>query len=374
MSSGVENARKPGAAVDGDLVRVHLADGRELDLHRLALRDGCSCVFCRHPVSGQRLYESRDVVPGARVAGATLSEGTLHVTWADGHESSYDGDWLAAATRPRPERTATLWGSELTESIPGESYANVVESRDALRRVLAAVAEYGFARITAAPVEDGGVTEVAELFAHVRTTNYGRYFDVTVRIDATNLADTAMALSLHTDNPYRAPVPTLQLLQCLTSSATGGETVLADGFRAASHLAPEQLAILAGRSIRFAYRDDSAELVADAPVIELDISGAPVALRVNNRSKDVPTEAAPDVAAWYEAYFALLDVLGDPAARVVLRLAPGDVLVFDNLRVLHGRTGFSGEGTRRLQGCYADRDGLLSTLAVLERPSMAELG
>jgi gamma-butyrobetaine dioxygenase len=191
-----------------------------------------------------------------------------------------------------------------------------------------------------------------------------------VRIDATNLANTAMALSLHTDNPYRRPVPTLQLLHCISSSASGGETILADGFRAARLLgerSPEKLAILAGRPVRFAYRDPTTDLVADAPVVELDVTGDPVALRVNNRSMDVPTGSPRFVAAWYDAYFALLGLLGDPDAHVTLRLEPGDVLVFDNVRVLHGRTGFSGEGTRRLQGCYADRDGLLSTLAVLER-------
>ena len=43
------------------------------------------------------------------------------------------------------------------------------------------------------------------------------------------------------------------------------------------------------------------------------------------------------------------------------------MIVFDNVRVLHGRTDFAGTGTRRLQGCYADRDALRSRLAVLNR-------
>ena len=45
---------------------------------------------------------------------------------------------------------------------------------------------------------------------------------------------------------------------------------------------------------------------------------------------------------------------------------PAEDLV-DNLRVLHGRTGYSEAGERHLQGCYADRDGLRSRLAVLSR-------
>lgn len=40
--------------------------------------------------------------------------------------------------------------------------------------------------------------------------------------------------------------------------------------------------------------------------------------------------------------------------------------------VLHARTGFARGGARHLQGCYADMDGLLSTLAVLRRKQEQE--
>lgn len=356
-------------------MRVSFGDGRIVDLHRLVLRDGCPCESCRHPVSGQRLFESRDVVPQARVAAAAFEAGALLVEWDDGHRSSFDDGWLGAEAEAlvrggRPPRAITLWAAELTPHLPAARYTDVVAERAALRHWLAAIAEYGFGLLTGAPVEDGTVASVAELFGHVRTTNYGRVFDVNVRIDATNLADTALPLSLHTDNPYRAPVPTLQLLQCLASSARGGESVLADGFRAVALLAaqsPRRLALLAQQPIRYAYRDATAELSADVPVVELDGSGLPVALHVNNRSKGVPVGAPEAVAEWYDAYFELLALLEQPEAQVAFRLDPGDVVVFDNLRVLHARTAFSGEGARRLQGCYADRDALLSTLAVLER-------
>ena len=45
------------------------------------------------------------------------------------------------------------------------------------------------------------------------------------------------------------------------------------------------------------------------------------------------------------------------------RMAPGDLFIVDNLRVLHGRTAITSGGRRRLQGCHVDRDSLLSTLA-----------
>ena len=48
------------------------------------------------------------------------------------------------------------------------------------------------------------------------------------------------------------------------------------------------------------------------------------------------------------------------------KMAPGELSVVDNQRVLHARRAFSGAGERWLQGCDVDEDGLLSTLAVLE--------
>ncbi|MEO1687310.1 MAG: TauD/TfdA family dioxygenase, partial [Pseudomonadota bacterium] len=52
--------------------------------------------------------------------------------------------------------------------------------------------------------------------------------------------------------------------------------------------------------------------------------------------------------------------------------APGDLVIFDNRRILHGRDRFTPQtGTRRLQGCYLDTDELLSRLRVLHRNGRA---
>ena len=57
-------------------------------------------------------------------------------------------------------------------------------------------------------------------------------------------------------------------------------------------------------------------------------------------------------------------------ARFVCRtpFAPGDLVIFDNRRILHGRDAFvQGSGARRLEGCYLETDELLSRLRVLSR-------
>jgi hypothetical protein len=95
-------------------------------------------------------------------------------------------------------------------------------------------------------------------FGFVRETNYGRLFDVRVEAQPGNLAYTSRQILPHTDNPYRDPVPTVQLLHCLRTADTGGETGLVDGFAAARELRAtdrETFDLIAGTPVPFGYRD-----------------------------------------------------------------------------------------------------------------------
>src|SRR5438874_5611570 len=328
--------------------------------HALWLRDNCPCNECRHE-SGQRLLDTRslpDDLAIVTVEGCTVS-------FSDGHVSSFDANWLRANAGEAPPRPRTLWGAELQEELPAARYGDVAAGGAALRGWLAAVDELGFAILTGGPTEPGTVTRVAELFGFVRETNYGRLFDVRTVVNPTNLAYTGLGLGAHTDNPYREPTPTLQLLHCLASSAAGGENTLVDGFRVAAHLSPDHRGLLARYPLRFRFADADTELETEVPVLTLAVSGALAAVHYNTRS--VQPIRVPDVHAYYEAYQAFGRMLEEPRYRIEFKLEPGDLFIVDNLRVLHGRTGYSESGERHLQGCYADRDGLRSKLAVLSR-------
>jgi gamma-butyrobetaine dioxygenase len=102
-------------------------------------------------------------------------------------------------------------------------------------------------------------------------------------------------------------------------------------------------------------------------MIELSTDCQLSGIRFNNRSTaaitDVPFD---DMDTYYAAYRRLGEIIDDPAMEVTFRLNPGECFIVDNTRILHARKGYSGAGTRWLQGCYADKDGLLSKLASLE--------
>ena len=233
----------------------------------------------------------------------------------------------------------------------------------------------GFVLLHDVPAEPGMVLEVAASFGFVRETNYGRLFDVRVEPEPGNLAFTNRAILPHTDNPYRDPAPTVQLLHCLRTAekAGGGDTGLVDGFAAAAALRAidaESFDTLARTPVPFGYIDKETELRASLPLIQLSPRGRVRGVRFNNRSARPLRLPYAEVTAFYAAYRRWAELLARPERQLNLRLAPGDCLVFDNTRVLHARTAFgmtAGSPGRHLQGCYADLDGLASTLAVLKR-------
>ena len=127
----------------------------------------------------------------------------------------------------------------MRNGVPSESWPIVTADRGALGRWLRAVRRYGFAVMTDVPTEPGMLCKVAELFGHVRETNYGRLFDVRAEVNPNNLAYTNLGLQAHTDNPYRDPVPTLQILACLENTVDGGDSIVVDGFKVAERLQAE---------------------------------------------------------------------------------------------------------------------------------------
>jgi gamma-butyrobetaine dioxygenase len=141
-----------------------------------------------------------------------------------------------------------------------------------------------------------------------------------------------------------------------------------DAFRVAQDLSPGDLELLGRWSIRFRYADAETDLEAETPVITAGVRGEIEAVHYNTRSAQPFRLPEEIVGEYYGAYQRFGRMLESSEYRIQFKLAPGDLFIVDNLRVLHGRTAYAASGgERRLQGCYADRDGLRSKLAVLSR-------
>jgi gamma-butyrobetaine dioxygenase len=360
------------ASQDAEWLTVAWAHGGTSVFPAMWLRD--NIPEGRQGAAGQRLFDIAAVPRHIELQDAYLDEdGRIVVQFApEDMTARFDPAWLyahdlSAEARARRRPAAVTWGRDLADVMPEARYEDVTGNQAVLARWLAFVRDHGFALLRGVPAEPGRILDVVSLFGHVRETNYGRLFDVVSTDAPSNLAYTGLALGLHTDNPYRDPVPGLQLLHCLEASAEGGDSLVCDGFRAAEALrqaAPEDFALLTRYPVAFRYTDEAVDLRSEAPLIEVDWQGRVTAVRYNNRSAapiDLPPEVVPD---FYRAYRRFGRMLHDAEGLVSFRMAPGDLFIVDNRRVLHGRSGFGGK--RHLQGCYADRDALLSRLRILE--------
>ena len=326
--------------------------------------------------TGQRRLGLGAVDPQARVQCGGLDAAGLTISLEGGAMLAVSRHRLLSRRRSPP--APALWleaaAIETPDAISADAYLN---DDEALAETAWRIARQGLAFLTGGLTEPGYVERIVARFGFIRETNYGRLFDVRSEPRPSNLAYTAEALDLHTDNPYRDPPPTLQLLHAIHADATGGATCFADGFAHAEALArtaPEAFDRLARTPVEFAYRaPDGAVYRARRPLIEQGPDGALVAVRLNHRSLAPLDLADREIAPWYDAYRAFHNLLHAPLAALKVRLLPGDVVLFDNRRIVHGREAYDGGAStgRWLQGCYADIDGLLATLARLRPDGLA---
>ena len=386
LSDHAGTSASPGLGAASDAEAAALAG-----LPAVWLRDSCCCAICRDARTGQRLVSITDQPEQVWMAAVSVGADSVTVVFGpDGHQSVYPRSWLAdqqsAPEDARNEDAKRLWAaSDHASRVPQASWPLYLADEAHRAECLDKIMRDGFVLLRDVPPEPGTVLTVAESMGFVRETNYGRLFDVRVEATPSNLAFTALPIAPHTDNPYRDPVPTVQLLHCLTSAVAGGDSGLVDGFLAAGILRaedPAAFAVLTGSAVTFTYCDPTVELTATRPMIGLDPRGRIREVRFNNRSMqplrpspgERPSDAADRAVAFYAAYRAFAAIVARPDLMLKFRLEEGDCVVFDNTRILHARTAFAATGNRHLQGCYCDLDGVASTLAVLRRRHAADRG
>jgi gamma-butyrobetaine dioxygenase len=331
----------------------------------------------------ERLIDTLSIADDVAPATVVISPaGDLDVSWAgDGHRSTFAPAWLAAHAYddgPRFEAPVrTLWSDEAVAPPPEVAYPAVMDSDAGLLDWLRQLAGFGLSFVRGAPTTPGTVVGLAERIAFLRNSNFGLLWDVVSKPDPDSLAYTAHALGPHIDLVSREMLPGLQFLHCLVFDAEGGDSVLVDGFACAAELAaevPEAYDRLTTTPVRFRYRDGAGtDVSARVPLIRLDVDGSVREVRYSNAllaPLDVP---ADEMLATYRALRAFGRILVSGRHELRFRLRPGDVMCFDNYRVLHGRAEFDpNSGPRHLQGCYVDRDDFLSRLRALEARAPAD--
>ncbi|HJR21617.1 MAG TPA: TauD/TfdA family dioxygenase [Dongiaceae bacterium] len=364
-----------------DEVQVGWDDARLSRFHVLWLRDNCPCPSCRHPQALERTYKFIDHAMPKIATAKAGDAGELVVEFTSpegGHTSRFSAGWLrrhcnSDAARGERAETPRLWDSAAIRDLPIVDYADFANTDEGLRAWLEALCSWGIVLMRNAPAVSGKLLEIGGQVGPIRNTNFGEYYDVVSMPNPNASAYTAMALELHTDLANWRWPPDYQLLFCVRNDAVGGGSILADGFRVAEDLRrddPEAFDLLSRYPVGFRFHDESCDISAEAPTIELHRDGRLRAIRFNNwlrSTLDVP----PDVVApLYRALGLLWERLRDPRYHLTIRLKAGEMLTYSNHRVLHGRESFDpSTGGRHLQGCYITHDDVMSRLRLLDRRS-----
>lgn len=340
----------------------------------LWLRDHATDPQSYDSRSGQRELFTAGLDPAIRGLAARLgADGrSIEIDWPDGPQNvAYDAGFLWHFRAPAPTSGASdrrrPWDrAKIAEARVDFPYADVVADDAGLRRLLEAIEARGFAVLTQTPTQQESVAALAGKIGYVRETIFGGLWEFEANEARADSAYTPKTLRPHTDSTYSHDAPGLQILLCLDYQAEGGDSLLVDGLEIARRLAaehPAEYAILGRIAIPGRYLGDGAHLVAERPVFRLDRDGRILQVSFNNYDRAPFRLPEPDMTTLYRAIAAFDRLANDPALQWRRGLRAGDLLIFDNWRVLHGRTAFSGQ--RRMAGCYLNREDFESRLRLV---------
>lgn len=366
----------PHLSVRQDPPAVVLDAGADaLELSPLWLRERSRAPDQLEAMTRQRLFDSHAIDPALQlVSAAPVDPHHVALAFSDDHRETFDLRHLLQEIRdeevvPGPEP----WDAALDPRELRFDWQRVRRDRDDFRASLEAYLRRGYIVLHGVPTDRERILEVGGRYGYVKETNFGRYFEVYSRPTGNDLAYRSVALGPHTDNPYRSPVPGIQLLHCLVNETTGGLSTLADSLQVLERLRrehPAGYALLERTPVRFRFVDAGTELVTRRTIIRTDDAGAPTGVHYSPRLDALPLLPDAETRAFHEARRRLGELLTDPACEVRFALDAGDLLLFDNSRILHGRTAYDpAEGRRHVQGCYLDADGPRERLASLSRRS-----
>jgi trimethyllysine dioxygenase len=303
----------------------------------------------------------------------------LKLEWSDGHTSYYPVNLISSTvTGPRYKSILRqgllglqLWDSSITSHPPRASYHRVL--KETTTSLLTKLRRFGFCYVEGTPTDDPLDTKILlERIAFIRETHYGGFYDFTANMASKDTAYTNIALEAHTDTTYFSDPAGLQAFHLLShTEGEGGASLLVDGFKVAEELsrtdrkAYEILSTVNVHAHASGNDGISIQPYRGFPVLEHDPATGDL-LRVRWNSSDRASIELPidEVEVWYDAARKFDALLKKKENEYWEQLTPGRVLIFDNWRVLHGRSAFTGK--RRICGAYINRDDWISQYKMAE--------
>lgn len=362
---------------------ITFPDGKESRYHYIWLRDNCHCSECFYPDTKQRLLNLATIPDDIRPEHVDSNDSLVTITWTGGHNLTYDSHWLRLhAYNPRliPAKdkldrlklAIEKWlASQMKDNMPRVLFRDVMADDAKVDEWAMKIWRHGFCLIDDVPATPEETQRLCERFDYIKPTHYGGFWDFTSDLSKADTAYTNFDISNHTDGTYWSDTPGLQLFHLLYHDGTGGTTLLVDAFRAADILKqrhPELYEIFCKIPIpAHSAGEEKVCIQPDRPrpVFTLDEFGDLQQVRWNQLDRStMDCWADPaDVPKFYQAIKHWVSIITDPENELFYQLRPGQCLIFDNWRVFHSRTEFTGK--RRMCGAYHNRDDFYSKVKLI---------
>ena len=322
------------------------------------------------PDNLQRLVDTFTLPTDVRGVSASLDGDEVTVTWSDGSTPGrFSASMLASVAGLHDAWPArVLWSAGLKPSRPSSvPFADVMDGDGGVRRWLTDVHVHGFGLVSGVTPTREAAEALARRIAYPRESIFGAMWTLSSEVKPHD--DSAYSTSFlepHTDGTYSHDGPGLQMFVGLERDGTGGESILVDGFAVAEQLRdddPAAFAMLATTEVPARYLEKGVHLQAQRPTIRLDHAGDIQQVSFNNYDRAPFRLPPPAMAEFYLAYDALHRRLNDRDHWCLIHIEPGDALVFDNWRTLHGRMSYTGR--RVFEGCYHHHEDFESRLRML---------
>ncbi|MEM7564204.1 MAG: TauD/TfdA family dioxygenase [Pseudomonadota bacterium] len=350
-------------------------DGHVSHFPTIWLLHACQCKTCGSTESALRQRRITDYPENPIIQSHHFDQQQLSLQWDEDHHSNFALNWLrhqclSGAMRKERKFKPRLWGKEMQNQIPLLSYPEVATSKSLRLEFLELILNQGFVLLDQVPEESNRTEEIASLVGTLRTTNYGIY-ELKSKPNPEISGDTAAPLMPHTDEPYRIDPPGITFFHVIKASIKGGASTLTDSFRLAQQLRtrdPKAFELLCRIPARFHRRLEEGRFFEyQHPVIECDHDGDISAVRLLDRGM-APVDCREDqVNPFYSALKKLLNLSYQGDGQIEFALQSGQMLVFNNQRLMHGRTAFDPSEGRHVRTCSVDLDEFYSRLRVTYR-------
>ncbi|OZJ06472.1 hypothetical protein BZG36_00534 [Bifiguratus adelaidae] len=375
---------------DGYL-RVQFAENNEhADYHYFWLRHNCPCLNgCRHPDTRERVIDSIDVPIDIEPVSVQANANCITIHWpgeatpngeGERHVSTFEASWLRehayALNRVQAKAIAadvdriTLDYNDYVKQY-GDSTGQLSEEGLHRYRVDCGLRLKVYGLVVVRNRGDDTEAIIADFITkdgEPIPTHFGRIEDLrtdnTTNDNTDQLGYTTAGVDLPPDQPFIQAPPPFQFLQCMRPADQGGDSYLADAFAVAEYIRNEKstraYGLLTTVPITFHRKQAKFESKVVAPLLTLSAHGAPQQIRYSYFSQAAHHLSFADMTEFYDAYNLFTKTIRDPRNQYRFALNTGDIVLYDNYRMVHARTPFI--GSRWVRGVYLSKEDTWNTL------------